>query len=204
MQRFLTLIVSSVLAMSCSLPTMATIYSWENSTDGFSNIDASVHSSSVTNPIAVTDGSYAAQMNKAGGSTRITEGAWVTDLITPLSTNSTLLVDFAIANPSAPSYQDYYVFISIDGHSVDGSNFIRIEQPSAVRMQAGTAVFDFASDANYGLVIASEEVRLRVRVVWQGGNTEAIYLDNFRFLPEPASLGLMGLGGLLLLRRRTV
>jgi hypothetical protein len=42
----------------------------------------------------------------------------------------------------------------------------------------------------------------KIRIINNTGGAGTVYYDNVRLVPEPATLGLLGLGGLVLLRRR--
>ncbi len=196
MNRF-SLKCAMILATTLALGTTAhggVLFSWENDAQGWEGIDGFTQ-----DPDGVTHGEYAAVVNVVEWTNIQSE--WFDDTPELLIGNDTLLVDLRIADIPEQSWQDVNAWLRLEGN-IDGQWFG--VDGEAQRLQSGTLSFEYG-DQLPEIVAGDAQVRFHIRMDtaggWEGGD---VYLDNFRAIPEPTSLGLVALGamGLLMRRRR--
>jgi hypothetical protein len=131
------------------------------------------------------------------GASGLNNGNWIQFKISTVGYGSSLVLNYA-SQRTATGFTDQAI-----SYSTDGINFSSLTTvnglPSAFALQT----------VNFGALGVYNQANLYVRFTFSGGSTSASNgnnrIDNVQFnadVPGPGSLSLVGLGGLLVARRR--
>lgn len=150
--------------------------------------------------IGVTDGALSMERN-------FTAGFHFIDLnigssIDALNANDTLEVDVSTALQAAEVGWYLETRIILQGGSPGGNYYI--EGPLVSVVSPDGSLTTTKVSYNYGPDLATGPLQswAKVRLVSNTGGSGVLYYDNLAAVPEPATIALLSLGGLALLRRR--
>lgn len=183
------LAIAAGMAASAQAVVLA---SWENATEGWGG------TTGFSNSTGVTHGTYSAMHDPvAGFGWGLQTGNWNAGLWVPMEaallTNSHLSFDVTATNED--SLGDTLTVGLWLWHSGGNGS----AGSASVKTDGSTKTLSFDVSGFTGLT----QIRLWTNV--SGGNgfdPSTIYYDKFRAVPEPAALGLMGLGALMMFSRR--
>ena len=175
-----TLALIAVLVLASTSYGSVLVYSFENDNEGFPNI-------TTFSTTGATVGSYAAALDNHG---------WLYyqnstgDFTNVARVNTAVLMD--VTWMGAPNQQ---IMIQL---ACNGGTYTSGYKPMQGNGVTETLTFD------YGTTLAAlpENAWGYFKIGLVGGTGSVAYLDNVRFTPEPATMALLGMGGLALLRRR--
>lgn len=189
-----------VLAVAASSSYGVVAYSWENDLNGW---DVSAAAGTSFSTTGVTSGSYSLQVDLAFTATQwqlfqlkrgngFADIASGTEVSVDITTNSTdLMLGMMFQGGDA------------GGWKALSMPYVNVSSPNG-SMTTTTVTFDYSA-MNLTEPFGWNELRLQFRkAAWEVPvpMNATVYIDNFRVVPEPTMMSLVGLGGLALLRRR--
>jgi len=168
----------AVLALA-SVSYGQAFWSFENDSNGFAAI------TSFSDTIGVTDGSYSAELTDHGWlAYQNGSGSFVNDM----RVNDTVLIDF-----TRPGYAGQQVMLQL---ACDGKTWTSGYLPLTGNGATDTIAFEYG---DMSMVPENGWGWFKLGLV---GGSDPVYMDNVRFVPEPATMALLGLGSVAALIRR--
>ncbi|MBX7131417.1 MAG: PEP-CTERM sorting domain-containing protein [Fimbriimonadaceae bacterium] len=177
------------------------IFSFEGGTDGFVNPAWSVGDTALSqNSFGATDGSQSLKVQRPGASNGF---RWIvadgvsTEVKQNLKNSTHLLVDVTIGTDfGASSWFKMSLVLNQAAWNQTPELLISPTTP-------GTHTLDFDISALAPNIVVNDWMRFGFSINSDGPSATTTYLDNFRAVPEPASLAIFGLGlAALKLRRK--
>jgi len=207
------IVVALIAILACTSFGAYVIGNWENQDDGWGTWDSGVKPSdnfAYSTEVGVTRGSY---------SLEVTQDGWgqvlAIDLDEParqaFMANRIFRMDFSVQasdNEFTEGWsQIYEVVFNGDG---GGWQVVTDETPALsfywwegqIEERTLTLEIDYRS---YRSTMNLDPSYLQIIIALNtgGGAPDKLYFDNARFLPEPATIAMLGLGALALLRKRS-
>ncbi len=149
----------------------------------------------------VTDGTYSMERNFRGSWSEV-DLELDASLIAAVNANDTLEVDISTSESGASVGWWLQAAFVIQGGNATGSYYLQTAESAIISpdgsLTTTTLSFNYAPLMTDGPLTDWGKIRLVVN----GGGGGTLYYDNLRAVPEPATMTLLGLGGLALLRRR--
>jgi PEP-CTERM motif len=175
----------AILAMVASTSLGAATFSFEQDNNSFSGVDG------YSATVGVTDGSYSATHSHPGGWTFGMINSDAPSHVAPMGNNTQMLIDFT-RTEAVDNYSQIFVQIVQDGSADYNSPYLSLLGGGLTE----TLAFDYGTmnpTAGWSYI-----------KIGFNGDAGTFNVDNIRFVPEPASLAMLGLGGLAILRRRRI
>jgi hypothetical protein len=177
----------------------ATIDSFESGVGGWEIINAA--ESLAQSTTGVTDGSFSMERNFISTWTEV-DLELDSSFLAVLNANDTLEVDISTSESGDSVGWWLQAAFVLQGGNAAGSYYLQSAESSIISPDGSltTTTLSF----NYAPLLTDGPLTdwAKIRLIVQGGGDGTIYYDNLRAVPEPATMTLLGLGGLALLRRR--
>lgn len=194
MKRVAIALMAAVLGAASAQAGIVT--GWNNTADGWAGI------ASYSNTIGVTEGTYSAAVAvPTGWSTAFQYSSWgVADTLALVEANPIISVDVTMTDPVPPTsfLQVGLQFWSSSGTGSAFGGFATVGQGTTHLVIDSRFFTPNAATATYG------HIAFVTNTSNNGYVPGTVYFDNVQMapVPEPTTLGLLGLGSLALLRRR--
>lgn len=177
------------------------IYSFESGTDGFANPAWSVGDTALSqNSFGATDGSQSLKVQRPStgdGFRWIVADGIATDVKQNLKNSTHVLVDVTIGTDFGAS--NWFKMSLVLNQAAWNQTPELLISPTT----PGTHTLDFDVSALAPNIVVSDWMRFGFSINSDGPSGSTAYIDNFRAVPEPASLAIFGLGlAALRLRRK--
>lgn len=190
-----------VLGLVTGVQGATLIDSFEGGVGGWDNLEGDTIGPGT---VGVTDGAASLQRNGIAGWRAIDLD--ISGMIDELNANDTLLVDVTTSQQADESIGWYLetVFV-LQGGRESGPTDDYYNQGPLVGVASPDGSLTTTTVAfNYGPTLTNGPVVwwAKIRIINNTGGDGVVYYDNVRLTPEPATMSLLGLGGLALLRRR--
>lgn len=197
MKKCLFVVLAAILTASAQA---VLIDSFEGGVGAWQPVDGCTLSTSTT---GVTDGAASIQRDFPGGWKHMDLD--ISGMVDVLNANDTLLVDVTTATTAAETGGWLETAIVVQGGRESGpssdyyiqSGVTSVASPDG-SLTTTTVAFNYGSLLEYGPIVWWG----KIRIISNTGGAGTVYYDNVRLVPEPATLGLLGLGALALLRKR--
>jgi hypothetical protein len=204
-----------VVALTCVSYGRGRIGSWENVTDGW--IDWGSGNPIIPNDpnhkatyayeptIGVTHGDTSLQVIQSGWGQSLAIKLQNTGDVDSFMANTHLAIDFTVGAGTTGGWVEIYtVSLNADGY---GWNDLDANKPAAhfdcwngSPERTKTVLWDYS--AAFATLNDPPSYVEFIFAFNSGSGQDTMYVDNARLIPEPMTLALLGLGGLLLRRRR--
>jgi hypothetical protein len=195
------------------------LYGWNGSADGWTGLSGN------TTTVGVTEGTGAATFD---GKATLVSPTDTSTILAALTGGAKLSIDAIMVNAATSDFQNWNFSFKIGGKNHLGSNFetaatLVADETTGTYVVSGlhtnrvgtaqaTLVYDYSAIAGGDLTAGTaQSVYFKFSTSSAGGSTwpdstnDDLVMDNLQVLgavPEPASMGLLAAGGLMLLSRR--
>lgn len=221
-------VVAGLFFLAGSAQASVLLYGWNGTDEGWTvTVDSQTSGGSIigTSPArGITEGTGALE---AQGNVN-DEGKTSFRLISPVETGSILqqlagrtqlVIDAVMVSEDFGGFANFNFGLTILGKDSDGNDFsanatvvehVGGYNQTRINSNQGTYTYDYSTIAGGSLTAGTaQSVQFRFNFSLAGGlllNTNPaandIAIDNFRVVPEPAALSLLGMGGMMLMGRR--
>jgi hypothetical protein len=215
-RKFITICIALVLA---STTYAGVIGNWEdNSGDGWKNWSPSALIGPLPNTISGTTITYSqATIGATLGSSSL-EVSGITSNVQSLTAdltyaqrvdfmaNNKFSIDYTVAAGTTGGWNEIYmIYLNAEGYGWHGIGTAPIKHYdfwSGSAQRTTTVSFDYtAAKASMPAVPGYVQIVFSLNS-GTGTNSHEFYFDNARLTPEPATIAMLGLGGLALIRRK--
>ena len=150
--------------------------------------------------VGVTDGVASLQRDFVSGWKAIDLD--ISGMIAELNANDTLLVDVTTSHTAESVGWWLETVFVVQGGVGAGDYYNQGPLVSVASPDGSLTTTTVAYNYGPGLTSGPIENWAKIRIINNTGGAGTLYYDNVRMTPEPATLSLLGLGGVSLLRRR--
>lgn len=224
----IALVATGLLCLANSAEASVLLYGWNGSDEGWTvTVDSQTNGGSIigTSPArGITEGTGALEaqgnVNDEGKSSfRLISPVETGAVLQQLAGRTQLVVDAVIVSEDYGGFRNFNFSLTILGKDADGNNFstkatvlehVGGFDQSRINSNQGTYTYDYSTIAGGSLTAGTaQSVQFRFDFSLAGGlnldddpAANDVAIDNFRVVPEPAALSVLGLGGLVLTGRR--